>query len=167
MGPTSASNMTNAHLPSAADTRLEGRWLALAWIGWSVLMLLSLINFITSIQAYLVDVQVPCRPGSCMEGQPTLETAQVLHQLGLSVTAYAALGVGLVIISVLVSCAVAAVIVWRRPRDWMALLVSITLITQGLYEDNYLQGFFDNPSSPWHLVGLMLAYLAESEWLYV
>ena len=142
------------------DTRLQGHWLAVAWLGWSVLTLLSLIDFISSIHEYLVDVQVLCSPGSCLEGQPTQETAQVLHQLGLSVNAYAALGVGLVIISGLVCCAVAAVIVWRKPRDWMALLVSITLITQGLYEDNYLPSIFDNLSSPYHLVGLMLGYLA-------
>jgi hypothetical protein len=145
---------------SQKDTRLHGHWLAVAWVGWSILALLSLIDFISSIHEYLVDVQVPCSPGSCLEGQPTQESAHVLHQLGLSVNAYAALGVGLVIISGLVCCAVAAVIVWRKPRDWMALLVSITLITQGLYEDNYLPSIFDNPSSPWHIVGLMLGYLA-------
>jgi hypothetical protein len=145
---------------SQKDTRLHGHWLSVAWVGWSILALLSLIDFISSIHEYLVDVQVLCSPGSCLEGQPTRETAQVLHQLGLSVNAYAALGVGLVIISGLVCCAVAAVIVWRKPRDWMALLVSITLITQGLYEDNYLPSIFDNPSSPWHIVGLMLGYLA-------
>jgi hypothetical protein len=145
---------------SQKDTRLHGHWLAVAWVGWSILTLLSLIDFMSSIHEYLGDVQVLCRPGSCLEGQPTQESAQVLHQLRLSVTAYAALGVGLVIISALVCCAVAAVIVWRKPRDWMALLVSITLITQGLYEDNYLPSIFDNPSSPWNIVGLMLGYLA-------
>jgi hypothetical protein len=145
---------------SQKDTRLHGHWLAVAWVGWSILTLLSLIDFMSSIHEYLVDVQLLCRPGSCLEGQPTQESAQVLHQLRLSVTAYAALGVGLVIISALVCCAVAAVIVWRKPRDWMALLVSITLITQGLYEDNYLPSIFDNPSSPWNIVGLMLGYLA-------
>jgi hypothetical protein len=145
---------------SQRDTRLHGYWLAVAWMGWGILALLSLIDFISSIHEYLVNVQVLCSPGSCLEGQPTQETAQVLYQLGLSVNAYAALGVGLVIISGLVCCAVAAVIVWRKPRDWMALLVSITLVTQGLYEDNYLPSIFDNPSSPWHIVGLMLGYLA-------
>jgi hypothetical protein len=145
---------------SQKDTRLQGPWLAVAWLGWSILTLLSLIDFMSSIHEYLVDVQVLCRPGSCLEGQPTQESAQILHRLGLSVAAYATLGVGLVIISGLVCCAVAVVIVWRKPRDWMALLVSITLITQGLYEDNYLPSIFDNPSSSWHIVGLILAYLA-------
>ncbi len=142
------------------DIRLHGPWLALAWMGWSILALISLIDFMSSIHEYLVDVQVLCRPGSCLEGQPTQESVPALHQLGLSVNAYAALGVGLVIISGLVCCTVATVIVWRKPRDWVALLVSITLITQGLYEDNYLPSIFDNPSSPWHIVGLILGYLA-------
>jgi len=142
------------------DTRLHGRWLALAWGGWSILALFSLINFITSIHGYLLVVQASCHPGSCLEGQPSQETAQLLRQFGLSVNAYAAFAVGLVIVSGVVCCAVAAVILWQRPRDWMALLVTSTLITQGLYEDNYLQGFFDTTSSSWQIVGLLLAYLS-------
>ncbi len=154
------SSVEHVAAPKPSHTSLHGHWLAVAWMGWSVLTLLSLIDFISSIHEYLVAVQVPCRPGSCLEGQPTQESAQVLHQLGLSVSAYAALGVGLVIISGFVCCAVAAIIVWRKPRDWVALLVSITLITQGLYEDNYLPSIFDNPSSSWHIVGLMLGYIS-------
>jgi hypothetical protein len=167
MGLVSASGTTNDHRPGAADTRLQRRWLALAWVGWSILTLLSLIDFITSIHEYLVDVQTLCHPGSCVAGQPTPETAQTLHRLGLSVGAYAALSVGLVIIAGLVSCAVAAVIVWRKPRDWMALLVTSMLITQGLFESNYLQSVFNDPSSPWYVAGLLLSYLSPVQVLFV
>ena len=142
-------SLSSARLPSQtlhlvpAHACVE-RWLALAWVGWSLLTLLSLIDFITSIHAYLIDVQTLCHPGTCVPGQPTPETAQTLHQFGLSVGTYAATAVGLVIVSGVVSAAVAAVIIWRKPNDWMVLLVSSTLITQGVFENNYLQGFFDN-----------------------
>ena len=146
--------------PIQTDTSLHGRWLVLAWMGWSILALFSLIDFITSIYGYLIVVQAPCHPVSCVEGQPTQETAQMLRQIGLSVNSYAVFAVGLVIVSGVVCCAIAAIILWRKPRDWMALLVTITLITQGLYEDNYLQGFFQSTSSSWQIVDLMLAYLS-------
>lgn len=167
MGPASAPGMRHTHRPNAADTHLQGRWLAVAWVGWSILALLSLIDFITSIHEYLLDIQRLCHPGSCVAGQPTPETAQTLHRLGLSVGAYAALGVGLVIIFGLVSCAVAAVIIWRKPRDWMALLVTSTLITQGLFENNYLQSMFNDPSSSWYIAGLILSYLSPVEILFL
>ena len=151
---------------SDASTGLRGGWLLLTWVGWSVLTLLSLTDFITSIHEYLIVAQTLCRPGSCVPGQPTAEAAQTLHQFGLSVGAYVFLGVGLVIVSGLVFCAVAAVIIWRRPNDWMALLVTSTLITQGLVENNYLQGFFGNPSAHWHVVGLVLSYLSPVQLLF-
>src|SRR5947209_14414741 len=78
---------------SDSETRLHGRWLALAWVGWSILTLLSLVDFVTSIREYLVDVRTLCRAGSCVPGQPTPQTAQALHQFGISVGAYAALNV--------------------------------------------------------------------------
>lgn len=167
MSLSSAGAATPQTSTPGAGAGLRGRWLTLAWIVWCVLTLLSLIDFIPSIPGYLIDVQKLCRPGACVAGQPTLETAQTLHQFGLSVGAYAALAVGLVIISGVVSAAVAAVIIWRKPNDWMVLLVSSTLITQGLVENNYLQGFFDNPSSPLHIVGLLLAYLSPVQLLFV
>ena len=166
MSVSSTSAVVEPAAATGASTRVRGRPLALAWVGWSLLTLLSLIDFITSIHAYLVDVQTLCQAGSCVAGQPTPETAQTLHQVGLSVGAYAALSVGLVIVAGLTYCAVAAVIVWRKPSDWMALLTTSLLITEGLVEDNYLQGFFDNPSSPWHVVGLLFSYLSPVQLLF-
>jgi hypothetical protein len=126
---------------SSGEVRLHGRWLPLAWAAWSVLALLSLIDFITSISEYLGVVQTPCRAGLCVSGQPTPETAQTLHQLGLLVSAYAGFSVGLVIVAGLAYCAVAAVIVWRKPTDWVALLTTRMLITQGLFAEKTLAAF--------------------------
>jgi hypothetical protein len=167
MSLSSVGAATSQTSTPGAGAGLRGRWLTLAWVGWSLLTVLSLIDFITSIHEYLIDVQRLCHPGTCVPGQPTPETAQTLHQFGLSVGAYAALAVGLVIISGVISAAVAAVIIWRKPNDWMVLLVSSTLITQGVFENNYLHGFFDNAASPWHIVGLMLAYLSPVQLLFV
>jgi hypothetical protein len=167
MGLSSEFRTTITQRSGSTDTRLRGLWLAATWMGWSILTLLSMIGFIASIREYLVKAQTFCQPGSCVAGQPTPESAQTLRQLGLTVGVYAGLGVGLVVISGLVSCAVAAVIVWRRPRDWMALLVSSTLITQGLYENNYLQSIFNDPSSRWYVAGLFLSYISPVQILFL
>ncbi len=151
---------------SESETRLQGPWLALAWVGWSILTLLSLVDFGTSIQEYLVDVRTLCHAGSCVPGQPTPQTAQALHQLGLSVGTYAALNVALISITGVVFCTVAAVIVWRKPNDWMALLITSTFITQGLFEYNYLQGPLNNPASPWYVASVALSYISPVQFLF-
>jgi hypothetical protein len=150
-----------------ADTRLRGGWLGIAWVLWVILALFCLVNFVASISNYLLAVQASCQPGACVAGQPTTATALVLRQLGLSVGAYATLSVVLVGVTALVYCGAAAIIVWRKPSDWMALLVSSMFITQGLYENNYLQGPFDNQASPWHVVGLAIAFISPVQVLVV
>jgi hypothetical protein len=161
--------LTAAGKASDADagTRLRGGLLAGTWLVWVVLALLCLVNFVGSIPNYLLAVHAYCQPGVCVAGQPTAATAQTLRQLGLSPGGYAALSVGLVCITALVYCGAAAMIIWRRPSDWMALLVSSMLITQGLYENNYLQGPFDNQTSPWHVAALALAYISPIQVLAV
>ena len=166
MSLPSARTSTKQTATTDAGPRMQGRWLVLAWMTWSILTLLSLIDFISSIFEYLRDVQRLCQPGSCVSGQPTPATAQTLQQLGLSVSAYAALSLTLVIIGGLAYCAVAGVIIWRRATDWMALLTTSMLITQGLFENNYLQSFFNMPSSPWYLVGLCLSYISPVQVLF-
>ena len=149
-----------------ASTQLNGAGLALAWGAWSFLTLLCLINFVTSIALYMTVAKIPCRPGSCMPGQPTLATAEILRQFGFSASTYTTLGVGLVILSGIVYCAVVAIIIWRKPTDWMALFTTSMLITQGLFENNYLQGAFSSPSSPWYGGSLLLTYLSPVQLLF-
>jgi hypothetical protein len=71
------------------------------------------------------------------------------------------------VVTGLVYCLVAGVVIWRRPTDWLALLTTSMLITQGLYENNYLQGVFNSPTPPWNLVGLLLGYISPIQVLFV
>ena len=150
-----------------ASTRLRGGWLVAAWVLWVILALLCLVNFVASIPNYLQAAQASCQPGACVAGQPTMATALVLRQFGLSVSAYATLSVALVGVTAMVYCGAATIIIWRKPSDWMALLVSSMFVTQGLYENNFLQGPFDNQTSPWHVVGLAIAYISPVQVLAV
>lgn len=148
---------TSTDVTPPAGTRLRGWWLALAWVGWSILVLLSLINFISSIPTFLVDVQTLCQGSSCAYQQPTVAMAQTLQRVGLSVSAYAVISIAINSVLALLGCAISAVIVWRRPRDWMVLLTTAMLITQALYELNYLPTPFDDPASSWYPAGLFLS----------
>jgi hypothetical protein len=130
------------------------------------LTILSLLDFITGIVLYLTRAQAACQPGSCLAGQPGPEATRILQQLGLSGGVYVALSIVLVSLAGLAYCAVAAVIIWRRPNDWMALLVSSMLITQGLFESNYLPTPFSIPSSPWYVAGLWLSYISPVQVLF-
>lgn len=143
-----------------AETRLQGGWLVSAWLVWGVLVLLSLMSFVSSIPTFLADVQTLCQGASCVYQQPTLATVQSLHHLSLSITTYAAISIAINSILALLGCGVSAVIVWRRPRDWMVLLTTAMLITQALYELNYLPTPFNNPASPWYPTGLFLSSFA-------
>jgi hypothetical protein len=151
---------------SITTTRLHGARLTVAWGAWSFLTLLCLINFVTSVTLYIGIAKTLCHPGSCMPGQPTSATTEILRQFGVSVSTYTTLSVGLVVFSGIVYCAVAAVIVWRKPTDWMALLTASMLITQGLFENNYLQGALSSPSSPWYGASLLLTYLSPIQLLF-
>lgn len=148
---------TSTDITPPAETRLRGAWLVFAWVVWSFLVLLSLMNFISSIPTFLSDVQRLCQGATCVYQQPTLATAQSLQHLGLSLSAYVAISIAINSILALLACGISALIVWRRPNDWMVLLTTAMLITQALYELNYLPTPFDDPASPWYPAGLFLS----------
>ncbi|HEY6542019.1 MAG TPA: hypothetical protein VIZ18_13835 [Ktedonobacteraceae bacterium] len=155
-----ASVATSMDVAPPAETCLRGRWLVLAWVGWSILVLLSLMNFISSIPTFLASVHTLCQGASCVYEQPTLAMAQTLHQLGLSMNTYAVISVAINSFLALLGCSISAVIVWRRPNDWMVLLTTAMIITQALYELDYLPTPFNNPASPWYPLSLFLSATA-------
>ncbi len=156
----SALAVTGTDVTLPTETRLHGGWLALAWVVWSLLVLLSLMSFISSIPTFLADVKTLCQGTSCVYEQPTLATMQSLHHLGLSISTYVAVTIAINSILALLGCGISALIVWRRPNDWMVLLTTAMLITQALYELNYLPDPFNDPASFWYPLGLFLSSTA-------
>ena len=121
---TRSSNLTRA-----PDTRLRGRRLVLARAVWVALVALTLLIFIASIPDFDAQLQAFCRVTFCTPGQLTPDTARILHVLGLTPGLYAHLNVALIVATTVVWFAVAAIIFWRKSDDWLALLVSIMLVT--------------------------------------
>src|SRR6266566_4543950 len=69
---TESTNSSNQQV--AADTRLYGRWLMFARVGWFVLVVLALAVFVASLPVYIVQLQSVCNGTACATGQLTFRS---------------------------------------------------------------------------------------------
>ncbi|CAN5806595.1 hypothetical protein BH18ACT11_BH18ACT11_13470 [soil metagenome] len=106
--------------PESAVPDLSGRRLALVRAAWAVLVSLNLVLFVVAVPALFLHHSAPPEP-----------VRAGLAQLGLSEGLYAAYFTGLLTIFGLGCFAVAAVIAWRRPTEFMGLFVSLFLVSFG------------------------------------
>jgi hypothetical protein len=128
--PTSTVEHLSAR--NESETRLHGRWLLIARVGWMVLTLLILTLNVAMIPRYYAVLQAHCQPGpQCFALQLTAYDRQLLHQFGLSLGFLAAYQVTLDAVSVLVCCALGALIFWRKSADRMALFCAFMLVLFG------------------------------------
>ena len=171
----SLSPSTRSHNSRSTEgTRLQGRWLVLARVVWAAVVVFTLVIFLLSLPAYVAQLQTVCTGDACVYsyGQLTPGTAQALHNLGLSIGTYAVSILALIIASTLVSFGVAALIYWRRSDDWMAMLVSLFLVTFGVNFSVQAQAILaTNVHSVWHwslniLIGLGWALLSLLLYLF-
>ena len=127
--PRSAGNPT---APDADETRLHGRWLLVARVGWIALTLLVLTLNVVMVPRYDAVLQAPCQPGAlCFGIQLNSSDQQLLHQMGLSLGFVAGYQVILDVVTVAVFCALGVLIFWRRSADWMALFCAFMLVVFG------------------------------------
>ena len=114
----SGSAVTQSTTPGASDTRLRGRWLLAARIGFIAL---------TTIVVALNLVALPHIAAS----QLTPDVLRQLHQQDFSPTLYAAFGVAESVITTLTYLAMGLLVFWRRSDDRMALFCAVMLVTFG------------------------------------
>jgi hypothetical protein len=127
----SSAPARSSDLSAAPDTRLRGRWLMIARAIWVVLATFALGFFIVNLPSYFQSLQTVCLRAACADKQLTPASAQALQRVGISLEAYAAFALALTLFSFVVWLAVGGVLAWRKSDDWMALLVSLTLVLQG------------------------------------
>jgi signal transduction histidine kinase len=121
MTPQRASTKINFDPDASADTRLQGRRLIGLRAAWLAVALLTLGLFAAGIPArfeQLLHIAEEYRPA--------------LLELGLSVNFYGVYFTALDLLIVLVHFGIAIMIFGRKSDDWMALLVSFTLVTAPL-----------------------------------
>src|SRR5713226_8921752 len=114
-----------------ADTRLHGSWLVLAWAAWALLSSGTLLAFALGLPVYLTLLQTVCTGTGCVPGQPAPDTAATLHGLGLSLGSYVTFSLVLTFATMLLACTMSGLLAWRRPNDWLALLVALMLVMFG------------------------------------
>ena len=152
--PTGVAESRERH----SYARLQERWIVLARVGWAALVILTLGIFFASLPVYLALLQTPCAGTVCAFSQQ-LSHGQVgmLKGIGISPDDYAAYNVVLTLATMVVCLLVSTLLIWRRPYDWMALLVALMLVTLGPI---IAMSFVSASSSPWWVPNACLYFLA-------
>src|SRR5260370_2947364 len=161
--PTSTVERPGAR--NGSETRLQGRWLLIARVGWMVLTLLILTLNVVMIPRYDVVLQAHCQPGpQCFALHLTAFDRQFLHQFGLSLGFLAAYHVMLDAVSVLVCCALGALIFLRNSADPMALFWAFILVLFGGAVFSSILQYTLPPVTPscFHLISPLCPFASSS-----
>ncbi len=118
---------------TAAETRLHGRWLWAARGIWVALVALTLVMYVAALPVAFNVTRTICRAQPCVfASQPGPEAARALQErYGISLDALAWFYTVSVSAYMIFYLAVALLIFWRRSDDWLALVVSLMLVTLG------------------------------------
>ncbi|HYX50257.1 MAG TPA: hypothetical protein VE843_10970, partial [Ktedonobacteraceae bacterium] len=129
----SAQVNSNTEQQHTTSTRLQGRWLALFRLIWIVLSVFALVLFFVSLPEYFAS------------------------QLKAYTAGYAVFLLAMGILVAAMWFIVAVLIFWRKSDDWMALLVSLMLVLQGL---DTTAGPLRVSPSVWLVPALVMNFLA-------
>lgn len=123
------------------------RWLVIARIAWFGVTILTVLLLFTGI---------PYRVNNLAKTADT----RSLMSLDLSIDAYTAYIIILEFTVVLVHILIASLIYWRRGNDWVALLVSFALVTNGAVHP--LSALIGNQTVPslWVLMANLVIFIA-------
>src|SRR5947209_5840312 len=130
---SSRTSMNSAYRRET-NTRLSGRWLILARVGWIALVLFMLGVAIVSLPASFAVLHLPCTFDSVTCNGSGLLTASQIQELpknGFSLDAHVWMYLGLGGFYALVSIVLGAIIFWHKSDDWIALLVALLSISTG------------------------------------
>ncbi len=114
-----------ARLPMGR-TMLAGRLL------WAAAALAALITIVAGTPVRYAQLRLPSANAASVVGQLRPEEAQRLLDSGMSMQAYATYFTAAELLTILVALSVAALIVWGRSEEWMALFVSLILVAMGM-----------------------------------
>jgi hypothetical protein len=88
--------------------------------------------FLANTNVLVAQTLTVCKRLPCARWQLTPASAHTLEQLHVSPTVFVLVSLVVGVFSALVWFAIAGVIAWRQSRQWLALLTSLLLITQGV-----------------------------------
>jgi len=105
--------------------------LRLAQAGWALILVATVILVVGSLPARFDQLNRVAPDLVALSGALGPREAQALAQAGISLTFYAAYFTVLEGLSAFGGILVGAIIFWKRRDNWMAMLVSVALITLG------------------------------------
>jgi signal transduction histidine kinase len=162
--PTAPSKGLRAHRP--VETRLPGRWLALARVGCLAVAGLDLALFIGGLPAYVAAIAAGCRTVVCDTNQVWFRAMQNLHALGFPLAFLAWTTLVLTGLFVVVFAIVGLVLFWRKATDPTALVAAFAFLTVPITLANVtsaLPAFWRLPSQAMNWLGgsalFLLLYL--------
>lgn len=98
---------------------------------WFALLIFVIYILLMRMHAKLSESHAPCVQPHCRSGQITPDQARLLHRLGLPLNLYNLYDAALGVLFEATFIAVAALIIWRRRSDVMALFTAFTLLLFG------------------------------------
>jgi hypothetical protein len=138
------------------DTRLRGRLLKAARAAWILAAILALVVFVVGIPALYAQIQSVCVGNNCTGAQLSVEQARALEAHGISLPSYALYSVIVGTLSTLIWFSIGWLIFWRKSDSWIALLVALQAVTQGVASS---LPALENGSSLWHYPATLLDFL--------
>lgn len=121
-----------AATPAGEDRLVEGRWLTVARAGWVALTVVMVGLSLMAIPKTYDLFQAACIPGAHCDGfQLTAYDLHLLRQLHLSPGFLATYNIGSDLVTLLIYCALAALIISRRSQRWMAVYCAYMLVLEG------------------------------------
>lgn len=156
-----ASSTSIVEHPGTGETQLQGKWLALARIGWVTFTLLVLGVFFANLPAYFVYLHMQ----NTFPGGPQISSGdvQTLQAHGLSLDFYAWSRIGMNLILLLMYVFVAVALFLRRSDDRVALLASTTLVVFPLLQSTPILGPLVWPLLT-EAVGFLGIYTSQPAW---
>jgi hypothetical protein len=128
-----AEKIVGPNLQNEADTQLHGHKLMLARTAWVIVALIAVALWVAYVPLRFAELQTVCAITSCPDQIATPDMVQALQGVGLSIHFYAIYTITIEIVFVLMFLGIAAIIAWRKSHNWMALLVSLDLVTSGTF----------------------------------
>jgi hypothetical protein len=113
------------------NTRLQGRWLVLARLGWVLIALLSSFLFAMGTAAQYHRISIPCIDVPIDEQASCWQTEYALAQLGFTWDDFAAYATATSILGIVPLVLVGWFIFWRKSEDLFSLFFSLGLIAFG------------------------------------
>jgi hypothetical protein len=118
---------------ASSRTTLHGRVLLAARMAWTIATVFAVVVYAVAVSVAFANYQTVCGSGSACGPYwyLTPEDVIALREMRLSIGFYAAYRIAAEVLYTLVFWTIGALVFWKRSDNWVALLVSLTLVTFG------------------------------------